>query len=652
MIEKTKKPIPIQLMIKILGLLIILALIAWMVDLSWHVVRLGRSLQTISLLSQAGLNNISTDQAGELLTRSEADLTAIDRDLTPLFPVFRAWVRIPFAGKYLGQIEPVLQYATGLTRAGNAVFQGLKPILDAMDKKENQDFMSTLVQTLQSSKLQLQQAAVDIDNAAQARTRLNPSILPANLQDKFLKLDNNFKMIQGGAVLLGVLPGLLGADSPQTYLVLAQNSDEMRATGGFITAIGLLGLEKGKVTRFEIGDSYKADDLNKDYPVPPEPIQRFMLADIWLPRDANWSPDFPTSARQVQNLYQISTNLNTNGVIAFDQTAVSHLLAVFGQVIVPGFAEPVNAGNVQDYMHETWAPEPDQGFSQQWWLNRKNFIPELGKLLLQKILSARDKTVLLNLANSSLDDLRSGHILVYFSDPQAQKALSQMSLDNSINPVPGDFLELVDSNIGFNKTDPVVNRSIAYKVNLTVPAQPEAEVSVHYQHTISQVVPCVHQAAYSQTYKGMQARCYWDYWRVLTRATQITGSKVASVPASQLLDKQAWDGTLDVNPGEGNTQAIGGLMVLPTNQTGDIVLDYKLQPGVVRVKQNELVYTLHLQKQPGLVKLPVVIEVIVPQEYVLSSSPPGWQAGADVHSWTWNGTLTQPVDISLTFTKK
>jgi len=651
MIEKIRNQSPFQLSIKIFGFLLVIVLVAWIGDLTWHAIRLRLSLQALSSMSQSGIENVSMEQLNGLLAKTDLDLTAIDRDVSPLFPVFRLCSGIPFVGKYLSQIEPGLQYATGLANAGSLVSQGLQPILDAIDQKEDKDIMSTLVQTLQSSRLGLQQAVVDIDSAAQARVRLDPELLPASVKSKFLKLDENFRTIQGGVALLEILPGLIGADRTQTYLVMAQNSDELRATGGFITAIGLLGLEKGKVTQFEIHDSYQADDLTKDYPAPPDPLKRFMLADIWLPRDANWSPDFPTSARKVQELYQLSTNIKTDGVIAFDQTAVSYLLEVFGQVNVPGFSEPVNAGNVQNYMEEAWAPAPDQGFSQQWWENHKNFIPELGKLLLQKILSSRDKSVLFNLATTSLEDLQSGHVLVYFSDPDAQKALATMGLDNAVNPGAADFLELVDSNIGFNKTDPVVNRSIQYKVDLTNPTQPKAEFSAHYQHMVSEIVPCVQEAEYSQTYQGMQMRCYWDYWRVLTRSIRLAGSQVVMVSADQLLDKQTWDGTLDIATGEGNTQAIGGLLVLPTHQTRDIVLKYNLLPAVVQVNQNELVYTLHIQKQPGLVKLPLVLQVVSPENYFLSSPPTGWQVGAEDHTWTWNGTLIHPLDFKLVFTK-
>ena len=35
-------------------------------------------------------------------------------------------------------------------------------------------------------------------------------------------------------------PALLGEEGPVHYLVLAQNSDEIRATGGFITGLGVV----------------------------------------------------------------------------------------------------------------------------------------------------------------------------------------------------------------------------------------------------------------------------------------------------------------------------------------------------------------------------------------------------------------------------
>src|SRR5213596_1610256 len=38
--------------------------------------------------------------------------------------------------------------------------------------------------------------------------------------------------------LLRLAPGLAGLDRPKTYLILVENEDELRATGGYITAAG------------------------------------------------------------------------------------------------------------------------------------------------------------------------------------------------------------------------------------------------------------------------------------------------------------------------------------------------------------------------------------------------------------------------------
>lgn len=92
--------------------------------------------------------------------------------------------------------------------------------------------------------------------------------------------------------------------------------------------------------------------------------------------------------------------------------------------------------------------------------------------------------------------------------------------------------------------------------------------------------------------------------------------------------------------------------MLPTNQSRQFDLQYDLQPGVVQIKPNEVVYILHIQKQPGLIDLPVTLQVTPPLNFILSGSPTGWKNAPDGRSWTWSGTLIQPLHFSLSFTKK
>lgn len=65
------------------------------------------------------------------------------------------------------------------------------------------------------------------------------------------------KLAQVALQLGPQMPWLLGMDEPRHYLVMVQNNHELRATGGFISSIGLLTLEQGKISNLEFADSYE-----------------------------------------------------------------------------------------------------------------------------------------------------------------------------------------------------------------------------------------------------------------------------------------------------------------------------------------------------------------------------------------------------------
>ena len=60
-----------------------------------------------------------------------------------------------------------------------------------------------------------------------------------------------------------LLTTALGLDNPQTYLVLSQNSDELRPSGGFLSTYGWLTISNGRV------DNYDYSPSTTDSPHPP-----------------------------------------------------------------------------------------------------------------------------------------------------------------------------------------------------------------------------------------------------------------------------------------------------------------------------------------------------------------------------------------------
>ncbi len=67
------------------------------------------------------------------------------------------------------------------------------------------------------------------------------------------------RLLQGFSQHEDDIFSLLGEQREQTYLIILQNTAERRPNGGFFGSFGILKINKGKITHFEIVDSYLPD---------------------------------------------------------------------------------------------------------------------------------------------------------------------------------------------------------------------------------------------------------------------------------------------------------------------------------------------------------------------------------------------------------
>jgi hypothetical protein len=248
--------------------------------------------------------------------------------------------------------------------------------------------------------------------------------------------------------------------------------------------------------------------------------------------------------------------------------------------------------------------------------------------------------------------IKSGHVLIFLNHELAQNGLAQAGLDNAIHTGDGDYLFLVDSNLGFNKTDAVVDRNLSYFVDLSNPQNILAMLIIRYSHTIEQETACKHESSYgSGVYHDMQIRCYWNYWRVYTQpGTILTSNNQTPVPGKWLLTGEDWSGDVAVGIGEGNTQVLSGLFVLPTGRTQDLLLQFDLPPEVLKkINNDDIVYNLRLQKQAGLSKYPVVIQVKPPDGTQPKDLPSEWVLEENTGFWVWMGEIYTHQNFSLVF---
>src|SRR5690606_13675525 len=122
------------------------------------------------------------------------------------------------------------------------------------------------------------------EHLAKARVQLDQmkyeGISPQALLN-VVTLDNyeqQLREINNSAILLpDALEIALGLDEEQSYLILSQNSDELRPSGGYLSTYGWITVRNGRITNFD----YSASTATS--PNPPSVESPFHPPDWWFP---------------------------------------------------------------------------------------------------------------------------------------------------------------------------------------------------------------------------------------------------------------------------------------------------------------------------------------------------------------------------------
>lgn len=154
-------------------------------------------------------------------------------------------------------------------------------------------------------------------------------------------LDEARGPLSAAAETTKVLPTMLGNNGPRNYLVLLQNSAEVRATGGLPGALAVVNVDKGAI---RLATQVSGASLRKfDPPVEVDAAQ----TQIYTSRlgryisDVNLTPDFPTAAKTAKTMWEKRHGSRVDGVIALDTVALSHLLEATGPVTVGTSTQPI-----------------------------------------------------------------------------------------------------------------------------------------------------------------------------------------------------------------------------------------------------------------------------------------------------------------------
>jgi hypothetical protein len=588
--------------------------------------------------------NVAQARASVRVIATELEL--LSTELAPFMPLMPYLGWVPTYGGDLQALPVLLRLGRDLGRVALFFDQALPALEAGVDQG---GLLPALATGLAGSAPELARLEMALRQDQARLNQLDPALLSPQLGQRVEQIEQYLPLALTGLKLAQGLPELLGVESPRTYLILTQSLDELRPTGGYINAAGHLTFDKGEIVEFVMQDSYAVDQLSESYPYPPEPIRQYMGADYWLLRDANWSPDFPTSARTAIILYQMGQGLTADGVIALDQQALSYVVRAVEPLPVEG--DQVTADNLIPLMRQRWAPEPGQDLDGEWWLQRKSFMLTLAETLQHKFLNDLGSVKLPVLAEAIRQALAEKHLLLYLNDPAWAEVLAEHNMSGLVREAPADYLMVVDANLGFNKASAIVERRLRYRLALDEAGGAQAHANLMYHHPAAGGdETCSQQPRYDPTYEQNMERCYWNYLRLIVPAgVRLERGPSVVVNGQNLLRQQPTTGKLDIELLAPNKQSWGQLFLLPPQEIISLDYIYSLPPGTARQVDNQWHYNLYLQKQPGLDSSAVEVTVSLPAGAQLVESQP-LPASQVAESLTFLLDLKMDMTIDLFYT--
>ncbi|TSC89879.1 MAG: Uncharacterized protein G01um10143_369 [Parcubacteria group bacterium Gr01-1014_3] len=443
--------------------------------------------------------------------------------------------------------------------------------------------------------------------------------------------------VKKGLGFLDSFLGWLNVSRNQHLLVLFQNPDEIRPGGGFIGSYAHATLLKGSLMDLDVRDIYDPDGQLVRKVVPPKALQR--ITEKWGARDANWFPDFPTSARKVSELLESSKIYNEqlvkfSGVVALNTEVIRDLMDVIGPVKLKDYNLTLNSANIIKIIQSEVESGEDKKAGQP-----KKILQVLTPIIFDRIGKLGDeekKGLLLKLK----ERFQGKDIMVYFKDPSLEAYLKEAGVAGEIASLPnsffGSYLSVVNANIGGGKSDAFVDQSIGLNVKIAKDGAISNRLVITREHT------------------GEEEKEWWykatnkNYIQVLvplgSRLLKTTGATTKPAPVARNYKALGFQIDADVSGIEAAGAMFGKLVFanwldVPAGEKKSLELEY-LNPGKFDLSKNKK-FSFIFDKQSGVNGI-LALEIELPEGYM-------WEAtGSRVFKESYQGLLSRiSLDLNL-----
>jgi hypothetical protein len=461
--------------------------------------------------------------------------------------------------------------------------QGEQGFLD----KTAEDRLQTAVLTLDKMVAQIDDVSKNIELAEKKIEMIDPSRYPESVLSRPVRpvIEDLKSQFQGMAnlfvdaqPLLKELPNILGAKEEKNYLILFQNTAERRATGGFYTFFAVFNVNKGKLSIKDSSDIYDLDNSISNHPPAPEKIKLYHKnVSRFFIRDSNLSPDYAESLKLFDSLYQkAGRRVDYDGVITMDSKVLVDMLQIFGDTQVNGINFSAQTDKRCDCPQVIYSlfdivDRPVNYIK----VDRKRILGNLMLELFYKAIGFSPSKYWGQMAQAMFINLDQKHILLSFTDPNAQKAVEKLNYSGRIRESESDYLHINSVNFAGAKSNMFIDEEIDSETSFE-------NGKVRRKVTIKFINP--HKHSDCNLERG--GLCLNATLRNWIRFYVPEGSDLISFKGSKTktltydeLGKTVFEGFMTVNP--------EGMAI--------VSIEYELPKNIT--KDN---YSLYIQKQPGV----------------------------------------------------
>ncbi|MFA4895760.1 DUF4012 domain-containing protein [Microbacterium sp.] len=298
-------------------------------------------------------------ERAELVAPRVAQHAATAHDLTS-DPIWRGFEFVPWLGANFTAVRevaevadsvatdavaPVLEIAGGIDLASFG-FTGSK--IDLAPLAEVEAPLAAASATLSAAETQAQQI-----NADAALPPLADAV--REMRDVVTEAATVVGALHGASVLL---PPMLGADGPRTYVVAMQNNAELRSDGGIVGSLALMRAEGGTISVVQQASTADFPPLTDPLPLSESTVALFAEGPGLYVQNITSIPDFTEAGAMLALRWEMQFGQKVDGVIAIDAVVAAHLLEATGDITFGPFT--ANSETILSILlSEVYATFPD-----------------------------------------------------------------------------------------------------------------------------------------------------------------------------------------------------------------------------------------------------------------------------------------------------